>query len=308
MTDAYDEPSGIAPRGTVLVAAGRGETAAAYQRFGRRIAADGYRVRVLPDVLADLGASLAEAGKLLVDDGLPGPHVVVGSDTGALFALALAARGAPGLDALVLAGLPVPRPPVTAGAEPLAVIAGAESPPVTAGVEPPPVTAGIEPPPVTAGAELLAVTAGIEPLPVTAGAEPPPVTAGAELPGRGAGVELPGWDAEVEARTACPNHRRVLGEGGAVRGALYSAQSPIKLIEYAGIPALPTLGLHGDADTISPLGEARAHYPGTLVAIAGGRHDVLNDVTHRTVAATVVLFLERLRLGADLPEIARVLG
>jgi hypothetical protein len=43
------------------------------------------------------------------------------------------------------------------------------------------------------------------------------------------------------------------------------------------------------------------------VTIAGGRHDVLNDVTHRTVAATIILFLERLRLGADLPEIARVL-
>jgi hypothetical protein len=38
--------------------------------------------------------------------------------------------------------------------------------------------------------------------------------------------------------------------------------------------------------------------------ITGGRHDVLNDVTHRTVAATIVLFLERLRLGAELPRIA----
>jgi hypothetical protein len=41
------------------------------------------------------------------------------------------------------------------------------------------------------------------------------------------------------------------------------------------------------------------------VTIAGGRPDVLNDLSHRTVAATIVLFLERLRLGADLPEIAR---
>ncbi len=31
---------------------------------------------------------------------------------------------------------------------------------------------------------------------------------------------------------------------------------------------------------------------------------MLNDVTHRTVAATIVLFLERLRLGAELPRIA----
>src|SRR3954471_23465237 len=85
MTDTWNEPAGITPRGTVIVAAGRGETAAAYERFGKRIAADGYRGRVLPDVTADLDASLAAAGKLLVDDALPGPKTVVGADTGALF-------------------------------------------------------------------------------------------------------------------------------------------------------------------------------------------------------------------------------
>ncbi|WP_213010748.1 alpha/beta hydrolase [Paractinoplanes toevensis] len=233
MTTAYDEPSGIAARGTVLVAAGRGETEAAYERFGRRIAADGYRVRVLPDVTADLEAGFAEAGKLLVDDALPGPRVVVGSDTGALFALTLAARRAPGLDALILAGLPVATP-------------------------------------------------------------------------RPASVNLLGWAAEVEARTACPNHQRVLGSGAATPGALLSAQIPTELIGHAGNVALPTLGVHGDADTVSPLAEASAHYPGPVVAITGGRHDVLNDVTHRTVAATIILFLERLRLGADLPVIATV--
>ncbi|WP_433291037.1 alpha/beta hydrolase [Actinoplanes sp. CA-030573] len=235
MTDAYDEPAGIAPRGTVLVAAGRGETAAAYARFGRRIAADGYRVRVLPDVTADLGAGLAEAGKLLVDDQLPGPHVVVGSDTGALFALALAARGAPGLDALVLAGIPVGD--------------------------------------------------------------------AADGGGDDRGWDDRGWDAEIEARTACPTHRRVLSEGAATPGALFVAPAPI---EVSGHITVPSLGLHGDADPISPLDQARSRYPGTLVTIAGGRHDVLNDLSHRTVAATIVLFLERLRLGPDLPRIATV--
>ncbi|MEU4238236.1 hypothetical protein [Actinoplanes sp. NPDC026619] len=231
MTTAYDEPSGIAARGTLLVAAGRGETEAAYERFGRRISADGYRVRVLPDVTADLAASFTSAEKLLVDDSSPGPKVVVGPDTGALFALALAARHAPGLDALILAGLPL--------------VGGA--------------------------------------------------------------VNLLGWEAEVEARTACPNHQRVLGGGAATPGALFSSPIPTELIGARGDLALPTLGLHGDADTVSPLAEARAHYPGAVVAIAGGRHDVLNDVTHRTVAATIVLFLERLRLGAGLPTIAQVL-
>jgi alpha-beta hydrolase superfamily lysophospholipase len=235
MTDSWDEPEGIAPRGTVIVAAGRGETTDAYGRFGRRISADGYRVRALSDVTTDVEASLAAAGKLLVDDSLPGPKVVVGSDTGALFALTLAARRAPGLDALILAGLPV------ADAQPAA-------------------------------------------------------------------VNLLGWDAELEARSACPTHRGVLGGGAVTPGVLFSARIPTELIGDTGIaPAVPTLGLHGDADLISPLPAARGRYPGALVTIAGGRHDVLNDVTHRTVAATVILFLERLRLGADLPEIARVL-
>jgi alpha-beta hydrolase superfamily lysophospholipase len=228
MTDTYHEPDGIAARGTVLVAAGRGETTAAYQRFGRRIAADGYRVRVLPDVAADPAASFAEAEKLLVDADLPGRKVIVGADTGGLFALALAGRRAPGLDAVVLAGLPVPRP---------------------------------------------------------------------------AGINLLGWDAEIEARTGCPNHRGVLA---ATATSLLSAPIPTEFICHTGDVSVPTLGLHGDADTISPLDEARAAYPGPLVTIAGGRHDVLNDLNHRTAAATVVLFLERLKLGADLPKIAQV--
>src|SRR4051812_27886829 len=96
-TDSWNEPEGIAPRGTLIVAAGRGETTAAYGRLGRRLAADGYRVRALDDVTVDVQAGQAAAGKLLVDDTLPGPKVVIGSDTGALFALRLAAQGAPGL-------------------------------------------------------------------------------------------------------------------------------------------------------------------------------------------------------------------
>ena len=46
---AWDEPEGIAPRGTLVVLPGRGEHGGVYERFGRRIAADGYRVRALAD-------------------------------------------------------------------------------------------------------------------------------------------------------------------------------------------------------------------------------------------------------------------
>ena len=70
----------------------------------------------------------------------------------------------------------------------------------------------------------------------------------------------------------------------------------------------PILGIYGSDDPVSPLAAIRGRYAAAasaeLVSITGGRHDALNDVTHRTVAATIVLFLERLRLGADLPRIA----
>jgi alpha-beta hydrolase superfamily lysophospholipase len=71
--------------------------------------------------------------------------------------------------------------------------------------------------------------------------------------------------------------------------------------------------VHAVADPVadpalSPLTDARDRYAqaprAELVSIADGVHDVLNDVTHRTVAATIVLFLERLRLGAELAPIA----
>ncbi|MFI0507495.1 hypothetical protein ACH3WN_32360 [Streptomyces albogriseolus] len=39
---AWDEPEGIAPHGTLVVLPGRGEHGGVYERFGRRIAADGY--------------------------------------------------------------------------------------------------------------------------------------------------------------------------------------------------------------------------------------------------------------------------
>ena len=72
--------------------------------------------------------------------------------------------------------------------------------------------------------------------------------------------------------------------------------------------AVPVLGIHGAADSISPLAAAREKYAAAphaeLVSIADGRHDAFNDITHRTAAATIILFLERLRLGTDLPPIA----
>ncbi|MFB7933832.1 MULTISPECIES: alpha/beta hydrolase [Streptomyces] len=229
---SWDEPEGIAPRGTLIVLPGRGEHGGVYERFGRRIAADGYRVRALGDAALDPVAVLDAAAKLLRDETLPGPRVLVGSDTGASYAATLAARDTPGLDALILAGLPT---------------------------------------------------------------------------ATDTGTTAPDWEGELEQRTACPTHRGRLTSDTAFRRGALEEPAALELPALDRI-SLPVLGLHGAEDGISPLDEARRVYSALpeaeLVSLAGTRHDVLNDLTHRTAAATVVLFLERLRLSPDLAPIA----
>jgi pimeloyl-ACP methyl ester carboxylesterase len=70
----------------------------------------------------------------------------------------------------------------------------------------------------------------------------------------------------------------------------------------------PALVLHGEADPVSPVGAARALLrwllpDGELYIVHSGRHDVLNDASHRSVAAHVVLFLERLRNGGPVVSV-----
>ncbi|HEX2823406.1 MAG TPA: hypothetical protein VHO07_25090 [Streptosporangiaceae bacterium] len=235
----WTEPEGIATRGTLVVIPGRGEQGVHYERFGRRVAADGYRVHAVADPTVDAALTAAQISAQLTGSGTASPRILVGSDAGALFAAGLAAAGeVPGLDALVLAGLP---------------------------------------------------------------------TAAASPGGSGGGS----WAEELDIRTACPTYRGRLSGPGLRRGALYEPV-PAGWTERADLGAVtqPILGIHGTDDPVSPLAAARVRYAAApsaeLISIAGGRHDALNDVTHRTVAATIVLFLERLRLrlGAELPRIA----
>ncbi len=230
---SWDEPAGIAPRGTLVLLPGRGEHGGLYERFGRRISADGYRVRALGDASFDPEAIAEAATKLLHDETLPGPRVLVGSDTGASHAARLATLDTSGLDALVLAGLPTGPGPAEAATS--------------------------------------------------------------------------DWEEELERRTACPTHRGRLTDDSAFRRGALAGPSALESPTLDGI-RVPVLGLHGAEDTVSPLGEVRRLFRGLagaeLVSLAGTRHDVLNDVTHRTAAATVVLFLERLRLGPGLAPIA----
>ena len=97
---SWDEPTGINPRGTLIVLTGRGESPAVYERFGRRLASDAYRVRVIETRLEDLVATRAEVEAQL--EGAVAPHVLVGSDTGAALAAQLAR--ALEVDAVVVAG------------------------------------------------------------------------------------------------------------------------------------------------------------------------------------------------------------
>jgi pimeloyl-ACP methyl ester carboxylesterase len=119
----YLAPSGLRTRGTVVVVPGRGETRAAYERFGSRLAYDAYRVRVTEPVhsdpagvtafLCELAHQLSRAVTGLTDEqpgGLVRPLVLAGSDLGAAGVAALMA-GAKGSavwwpEAVVLAGLP----------------------------------------------------------------------------------------------------------------------------------------------------------------------------------------------------------
>jgi alpha-beta hydrolase superfamily lysophospholipase len=237
----WTEPEGIAPRGTLILIPGRGESPELYERFGRRISSDGYRVHAVADPVADPALATSQVLGVAAD---VRPYVLVGSDTGALFAAGLVASGqVTGVDALVLAGLPAPPEPTAA--EP----AVGDAPPAES------------------------------------------------------------WEAELEARTACPAHRGRLAGQGLRRGALYEpVPSGWESLADLGRIEQPVLALHGAADPVSALTDARERYAqaprAELISIAGGVHDVLNDVTHRTVAATIVLFLERLRLGADLSPIA----
>jgi pimeloyl-ACP methyl ester carboxylesterase len=231
---SWHEPDPVPLRATLIVLPGRGESAQVYERFGRRLSADAYRVHVVPAPSDDAERAGDRLSGLLADADPDVPRVVVGSDGGAAYAAHRAASAGPaGVGALLLAGRPA-APAAAADRD---------------------------------------------------------------------------WDGELEARTSCPTHRGRITRAGVRRGALFT-DLPAEWFDPAGAGRItvPVLGIHGRADTVSPFAEARAWYAAVpraeLVGIDGGPHDALNDQTHRTVAATIVLFLERLRRGGDLAPIA----
>ena len=224
----FDESAGLNPRGTLVVIAGRGEAAGVYERFGRRISADSWRVRVVAGAATDASAAREQVLAILASEDSPAPRVLVGSDAGAALALGIATGHPEALDSVILAGLPTHAEQRAANADP-------------------------------------------------------------------------------ELRSACPVHRKTLDNVDLIEAdALAAALSSELALPEAATVAVPVLALHGDADAVVPLDDALAYLRGlpdvTIATIRGGRHDVLNDVSHRSVAATVILFVEALKAGSTIVE------
>jgi pimeloyl-ACP methyl ester carboxylesterase len=230
---SFEAPRGVEPRGTIIVIPGRGESPGVYERLGRRLAVDGYLVRIVPEPTDDLGSTRNQIAELCAEPDAVRPHVLIGADTGSLAAVIFAAADRDAVDGLVLAGMPV----------------------------------------VSQRAPELS------------------------------------WSSELDARSACPAHRRSLEDTQLLRRGALAEPVSSALLPRAGLDQIggPVLGLHGDEDEISPLVLAQEAYrlaPAIeLNAVIGGHHDVLNDKSHRSVAANIVLFLERLRSGTTLPPI-----
>jgi pimeloyl-ACP methyl ester carboxylesterase len=227
----------------VIVLPGRGEHAGVYERFGRRLAFDAYAVHALDVTAQDDLTGLRDRVAAITAQAVA-PVVLVGSDTGALHALALVTEGKADVEGLVLAATPGPRHAA-----------------------------------VPAAGILTASHAAAD-----------------------------DWERELAARTTCPTHRGRLTEDAAFRRGSLFEPVPDRLAsllaldesEYAEIGAA-TLVLHGGADPIAPAEQARslaARLPhAEFATVPTAPHDVLNDSTHRSVAALIVQWLERLRGG-----------
>lgn len=117
-------------------------------------------------------------------------------------------------------------------------------------------------------------------------------------------LELPAH----EERTACPLHLGVLAAETSTDAI--AAAEPLPAPARLAAIEVPVLAVHGGADTVSPLADvldALSAVPDLeIVETVDGLHDALNDQSHRSVAASLVQWLERLRSGDVHAAIVRV--
>jgi alpha-beta hydrolase superfamily lysophospholipase len=132
----------------------------------------------------------------------------------------------------------------------------------------------------------------------------------AGLPGRGRRY-AGDWAGELDARTQCSAHRGVLGGDPLTQLGTLATAVADELIDLAFTDRATArhLVLAGDLDPLADR-EETAHYvkalpAGQLAVVAGAHHDVLNDLPHRSVAAAIVGFLERLRGSAAFEPVVR---
>jgi alpha-beta hydrolase superfamily lysophospholipase len=122
----------------------------------------------------------------------------------------------------------------------------------------------------------------------------------AGLPGYAAAA-AGNWEEELDIRSCCPVHRKVLTGDTAVRHGQLGAAVPDRLLDaaYGSTAGLPQLLMVGEDDPLADraaLARAVKALPAARFAVVrGARHDVLNDLPHRSVAAEIVSFLEALR-------------
>lgn len=110
--------------------------------------------------------------------------------------------------------------------------------------------------------------------------------------------------ADAEARSACPVHRTVLESDGNLTPGMLAEPLPAALtLPDPEAVTGPVLAFLGDADPVIDV-PAAAEWLGNVpeaqvVLTADGLHDALNDRTHRSVAARIVLFLEDIKNGGE---------
>jgi alpha-beta hydrolase superfamily lysophospholipase len=113
------------------------------------------------------------------------------------------------------------------------------------------------------------------------------------------------WDSELALRTSCPVHRdRISQDVAFQRGRLRPDVRLRMLADQVLVTRLhvPILAIHGRSDQVADPAAVEpfmSRFPqARLVLVRGGLHDILNDAHHRSVAAAMVVFLERLRQEA----------
>lgn len=132
------------------------------------------------------------------------------------------------------------------------------------------------------------------------------------------GIALPAantWQEadELSLRSACPAHGAVVEAAVETESLVTSDVEPIKPVlpklkdEIKARGTVPSVIIHGTDDVIAPIDQVRTLLQNwtsaEFIAIRTGLHDIINDVNHRTVAAEIISFAERLRQGTNAPLI-----